>query len=148
MEKTMKDLIWEALTAAAEKLEIQIPIFKDVSKNQEVGGLTLLEAMQNYPEIPANATLETDENDHIVLSWNVAIKTTEEDVLKFKKRRWPNVSWNYVYKILTSNGYNRTGFWSSELKQFDGICAYDKYLAGDADFFVKYYSFRFVKNQK
>jgi len=143
--RNMKDLIWEALTAAAEKLECQLPVFKDVGKSQAVGGLTLLEAIKTYPEIPATATLEVDDNDGVVLCWNVSERTTEDDVLKFKKRRWRDIAWNYVYKILTNNGYKRTGFFSSELKQFDGICAYDKYLAGDADFFVKYYSFQFVK---
>lgn len=144
--KDFKNLVWGALMLAAEKLERQIPKTKIVGKSQRIEGLTLREVMQTYPNIPDAATIENNQDDTVTLEWNEPEPVTKADVLKFKQRRFPDIAWSFVYNSLTENGYKRIGFWSSELQQFDGIGIYERYMAGDADFFVKYYSFRFQKS--
>jgi intergrase/recombinase len=83
--------------------------------------------------------------DDIVLAWEIDIPTTEKDKLSFKRKRFTNIAWKFVYDLLIKNGYKRVGYNTSLLKEFDDTTVYDMYINEDFDRLVKYYSLPFVK---
>ena len=63
-----------------------------------------------------------------------------KDKLLFKRKRFTDVAWKFVYESLIKNGYKRIGFNSALFKSFDDTTVYDMYIDKDFDRLVKYYS--------
>ena len=82
---------------------------------------------------------------YIQLSWVVPVPTTDNDKLKYRRRRFTSIAWRAVFDLLTTSGYKRVGYNSGLLKDFDDTTVYDMYMAKDFDRLVKYYSLPFVK---
>lgn len=144
----MQKIIWEALQEAEKLLNRQIPFRKLEGKQRSVEGMTISEIAEAYPDIPNTAVLSSDDNGSVLLCWNISVNVTGEDILQFKRKRFPSIAWQCVYNALKAAGYTRIGFCSNLLKPFDGISIYDVYLSDNKDFFVEYYSFRFKKEPK
>lgn len=142
----MKKIIQGALNEAGRLLIKQMPINKFVSKSELITGMTLTQATAYCLNAPATAYLTSgDDGNEVYLEWQEKISVTGEDLAEFKQKRFPSIAWQCVYNALTAAGYNRVGFSSCLLKQFDGVSLYDKFLDADFDFFVSYYSFRFTR---
>ena len=144
----MKDLIIKALDEAFALLEKQVPQTKNVTKYKCISGDNVKDIVKFMAEnnIPDSAWFDTDENDKACLCYEMNVQTTDKEKLAFKKRRFNNAVWSFVYKALTQNGYKRTGFNSYLLKEFDDTTVYDMYMAKDFDRLCKYYSLSFIKN--
>jgi len=147
----MKTLIIKALDRAWVQLEKQVPLTKKEIKNIIITNISPLDIPSFMKEnnIPENAyfnanNIEMFTND-IVLEWDIDVPTTDEDKLKYKRKRFTSIAWYIVYNILTENGYKRKGFNSGLLKEFDDTTVYDMYQNKQFDRLVKYYSLSFAK---
>ena len=148
----MVELIEQALDLGFEKLQRQVPKTKKSTKSisiMDVNPMDLVSFMKEN-NVPDTAYFDGRDNgydafDDILLSWKVEIPTTDQDKLKFKKKKFDSVAWNLVYKLFLENGYERTGYNTGLLKQFDDTTVYDMYIDKDFDRLFKYYSLRFKK---
>jgi len=149
----MKNLIKDALDKAIVFLDKQIPQTKSIRKYSDsimdVSPLDMADYMKAN-DIPMDATFDGVDNgydgwDDFVLSWLVDVPTTDDDKLKFRRKRFRDLAWRQVHDSLLANGYNRVGYSTALLKQFDDTTVYDMYIAGDYARLVKYYSLPFIK---
>ena len=148
----MESLIKKALTSAIIKLRRQVPRTKKVMKNISVIDVRPLEIRKFMMEnnIPERAVFDMGDNgydggDGFYLSWDVDVKISEEDALKFKRKRFDTIAFKEVHAILTSRGFIRRGYNSGLLKEFDDTTVYDMYVNGEFERLVKYYSLPFHK---
>lgn len=149
----MKDLIIKALDEAIKKLESSTPKTKTKEKTISVIDVEPLKIPSFMKEngIPDDAwfntkTNEEDGYDDVVLSWDIGIPTTENDRDKYRRRRFSSIAFKFVFDALTGNGYERVGFNSGLLKEFDDTTVYDMYMCKSFDRLVKYYSLFFKKS--
>lgn len=77
------------------------------------------------------------------LCYEITIPTTNEDKLKYCKEKFSTIAYNSVFKVLTKEGYKRTGFNSGLLKDYKDTTVYDMYINKDFDRLVNYYSLSF-----
>jgi len=147
----MKDLIIEALNNAFSLLVKQIPQTKKKMKTVSILDVKPLEliSFMNDNNIPNDAYFAGIDNGYdgwndMVLAWEVDIPTTENDKLTYKRKRFTNIAWKFVYDLLTNNEYIRVGYNSGLLKQFEDTTVYDMYMDKDFDRLVKYYSLPFI----
>lgn len=150
----MKELIIQELNKAKIELDKQVPLTKKKVKSVSIIDVSPLELLQFMKDndIPDSAYFDGKDNgdngwSDILLSWQVDVPTTDEDKLKFKRRRFTDIAWKLVYNTLTNSesGYKRVGYNSGELKRFDNTTVYDMYMTGDFDRLVEYYSLPFIK---
>lgn len=149
---SMKNLITSALNDAMIKLVDQVPLTKKEMMSIsiiDVSPLDLVNFMKDN-NIPDDAEFGGRDNgydawDDICLEWTIDVPTTDDDRLKFKRNRFSGVAFRFVYDTLIDNGYERTGYNSGLLKDFDDTTVYDMYMAQDFDRLVKYYSLPFKK---
>ncbi len=149
----MKELIIQALNAAILLLEKRIPLTKirveyiDIS---DVNPLDLIKFMKTN-NIPDNAYFSGRDNgddgySDICLCWDINILTTDNEQLKFKRDKFSNIAFTFVYDSLTKNGYKRVGFNTGLLKEFNDTTVYDMFVNKDFDRLVKYYLLSFKEN--
>jgi hypothetical protein len=151
----MKDLIKNALADAFINLNKQIPTTKKkvVIVNLDDKGVKPINLKQFMIDnnIPDDAYFHTEEYNtlggdvEVCLAYTIDVPTTEKDKLKFKKDKFRNIAWKYVFDTLISNGYKRVGCYSSEFKEFDDTTVYDMYINKEFDRLTKYYSLSFKK---
>ena len=150
----MKDLIKKALDDAMNKLDTITPNFKTATKSVDISDVSPMDIVSFMEEndIPDNACFDGVDNAYdgwevgeICLSWDIEVETTDADKLKFRKKRFTGVAWNFVYRLLLDNGYKRKGYNTRFLKEFDDTTVYDMYLNKEFDRLVKYYSLPFKK---
>lgn len=150
----MKELIIQELNKAKIELDKIVPLTKKKVKSVSIIDVSPLELLQFMKDndIPDSAYFDGKDNgdngwSDILLSWQVDVPTTDEDKLKFKRRRFTDIAWKLVYNTLTNSkdGYKRVGYNSGELKRFDNTTVYDMYMTGDFDRLVEYYSLPFIK---
>lgn len=149
----MKNIIIKALDEAMKKLDKQIPTTKKAYKSisiDEIKPIDLTNFMKTK-NIPDNANFTSTPNSYdgydgdYKLEWEIDVPTTDKDVLAFKKKRFTQIAWKFVYDLLIANGYKRVGFDSGKLKEFDNITIYDMYLNNDFDMLVRRYSLSYKK---
>lgn len=92
--------------------------------------------------VPDDAYFDCD-HDSNLLTWEIDVPMSDDDILKFRKKRFTNLAFKYIYDLLISKGYKRIGFNSSLLKEFKNTTIYDMYMNNDHDRLVKYYSLYF-----
>ena len=146
----MKDLLIQALTDAFELVEKQVPQTKKETKEISFGNVKPIDVVVFMEEngIPDDAYLTggDDEGQYgVFLCWDVEVPTTEADKLKFVKKQYSNVAWQYVYKLLTANGYKRIPYDSSYFRKFNDTTLYNMFIEKDFDRLVEYYSGFFIK---
>jgi hypothetical protein len=148
----MKELIIKALTDAFGLLEKQVPQTKTIKKSVSILDIKpkdIISFMRDN-DIPDNAFFDGKDNGYdgwndILLSWDISVPTTDKDKLKFKRNRFTDIGWKFIYELLTNNGYKRLGYNSALAKQFDDTTVYDMFIGNDFDRLVQYYSIRFIK---
>jgi hypothetical protein len=148
----MKDLIIQALDSAFLKLESQVPLNKKKFKSLSIMDVkpTELASFMLDNNIPDTAYFDGNDNgndgwDDILLTWEIYVPTNEDDNLKFKKNRFTDIAWRFIYKLLITSGYKRVGYNTGLLKEFNDTTVYDMYINKDFDRLVRYYSLAFVK---
>jgi hypothetical protein len=148
----MNELIIQALNDAHILLEKQTPQTKKKTESVSIINVKPLDipSFMNNNNIPNDAYFSGTDNGYdawndIVLAWEIDIPTTEKDQLSYKRRRFTDVAFKFVYDSLTKNGYKRVGYNTSLLKQFDDTTVYDMYINKDFDRLVEYYSLPFIK---
>lgn len=149
----MKELLIQALDDAYEVLKIQVPQTKIEIKSisiLDVNPIDILKFMKDN-QIPNEAYFAGKDNgydawDDILLSWETNIPTTEQDKLKFKRRKFTQIAFKHVYDLLLNNGYRRVGYSSGSLNQFVDTTIYNMYMDREFDRIVKYYSLPFTKS--
>lgn len=151
---TIRFLIVEAMNHAFDVMKKQVPVKKSVTQSISIMDVKPTELIQFMKDnnVPDTASFDGRDNgydgwDDILLSWQVEVDTTDGDKLAFKKKRFTDISWKYVYEALTNDGYVRQGVCSSLLKQFDNTTLYDMYMNGEWDRIETYYALRFVKSK-
>jgi len=151
----MKELILEALHEAYECMEKQVPQTKTETKFQPIEGIRVTELAGIIREhnIPEHAEFVAVWDDNIGgeeagLRWYIDVPTTDLDKLNFRKVRFSNIAFKYVYDKLIANGYKRIGVWSHELKKYFREDFYNKYYAKEYDYLVEYYSLYFTKKEE
>ena len=151
----MKNIILKALDGAMKKLDKQTPTTKKVCKDINIDDVRPIDLV-NFMEdnvIPHNAWFSSTPNGYdgfegdFKLEWEIDVPTTDKDKLEYRKKRFTNIAWNFVYNSLINNGFKRVGFCSSLLKEFDNTTIYEMYLAKDFDKLVKRYSLSFKKDK-
>ena len=151
----MKNLIITALDEAMKKLDKQTPSTKKVCKDiniDDVRPIDLVNFMEDN-DIPRDAWFSSTQNSYdafegdFKLEWEIDLPTTDKDKLAFRKKRFTQIAWKYVYDSLIANGYERVGFDSGKLKEFYNTIIYEMYLAKDFDKLVKRYSLSFKKDK-
>jgi len=151
----MKDLIINALADAFKKLNKQIPTTKKKVvivnlENKDVSPINLKQFMIDN-NIPNDAYFHTEECNtlggyvEVCLAYTIDVPTTEKDKLNFKRERFRNIAWKFVFDTLISNGYKRVGCYSNEFKEFKDTTVYDMYINKEFDRLTKYYSLSFKK---
>ena len=145
----MKDLLIQALTDAFAHVEKQIPQTKTQRKEISIENVKPLDIVDFMKEngIPDDAYFVGPEEGQlgVFLSWDVEVPTTEADKLKFVKNKTDYVTWQYVYKLLTANGYKRIPYDSSYFRKFNDTTLYNMFIEKDFDRLVEYYSGFFGK---
>lgn len=145
----MKDLLIQALTDAFAHVEKQIPQTKTQRKEISIENVKPLDIVDFMKEngIPDDAYFVGPEEGQlgVFLSWEVQVPTTEADKLKFVKNKTDYVTWQYVYKLLTANGYKRIPYDSSYFRKFGDTTVYNMFHKKDFDRLVEYYSGFFTK---
>lgn len=145
----MKDLLIQALTDAFALFEKQIPKTKTETKEISIENVKPLDIVGFMKEkgIPDDAYFVGPEEGQygVFLSWDVQVPTTEADKVKFAKKQYRNVAWQYVYKLLTANGYKRIPYDSRNFKQFNDTTVYNMFREKNFDRLVEYYSGHFKK---
>jgi len=147
----MKHLIIKALEKAFIILDKQTPQTKKETQSISIIDVNPKELLKFMKEnnIPDDAYFSGADNgydawDDIVLEWEVNVPTTEKDKLSFKRKRFTSLAWKCIYDMLIGR-YERVGFNSKLLKQFDDTTIYDMYINKEFDRLVKYYSLYFNK---
>ncbi len=148
----MRNLIILELSNAIALLEKQLPLTKKETKNISIIDVRPLDLtlFMEKNNIPNNASFGGRDNgydawDDIVLTWEVDVPTTDKDKLVFKRKRFTDIAWKFIYNSFINSGYRRVGFNSGLLKEFDDTTVYDMYINKDFDRLEKYYSLRFTK---
>lgn len=145
----MKDLLIQALTDAFELIERRVPQTKIDRKEISIENVKPLDIVDFMKEngIPDDAYFVGAEEGQygVFLSWDVEVPTTEAEKLIFVKDRNNHVIWEYVYKLLTANGYKKTPYDSSYFKKFGNATVYNMFIKKDFDLLVEYYSGFFKK---
>ncbi len=149
----MKELIIQALNDSFNLLEKQVPLTKKQNKSISILDVEPLElpTFMRDNNIPNDAYFTGKDNgydgwDDILLAWSIDVPTTEKDKIEFKKKRFTDIAWKFIYDLLfNKNGYKRVGYNSGLLKEFDDTTVYDMYVNKEFDRLVKYYSLRFKK---
>ena len=145
----MKDLLIQALTDAFAHVEKQIPQTKKETKEISIENVKPLDIVDFMKEngIPDDAYFVVGEEGQygVFLSWDVEVPTTEADKLKFVKYKTDYVTWQYVYKLLTANGYKRIRYDASYFRKFGDTSIYKMFIEKDFDRLVEYYSGFFTK---
>ena len=146
----MKDLLIQALTDAFELIERRVPQTKKETKEISFGNVKPIDIVDFMKEngIPDDAYLTggDDEGQYgVFLCWDVEVPTTEADKLIFVKDRNNHVIWQYVYKLLTENGYERIPYDFPYFRKFGNTTVYDMFINKDFDLLVEYYSGFFGK---
>lgn len=146
----MKEFIIKALAEAMVKLDKQTPSIKKVPRSISIIDVNPLELTQFMKDndVPDDAHFDGRDNgydafDDILLTWTIEVPTTDDDKLKYRKKRFTDIAWRAVFDLLTTSGYKRVGYSTRLLKDFDDTCVYDMYIAKDFDRLVKYYSLPF-----
>lgn len=151
----MRDLIVTALDKAMITLNNQIPSTKrdtiiiDLDE-LNISPIELGDYMKdnNIPEDACFMTLEDDGafgSNSPALCYDTDVSMTELDKLKFKRKRFTNIAFKFVYDELIENGYKRVGFNSGLLKEFENTTIYDMYVVSNFDMLENYYSLSFNK---
>lgn len=142
----MKELILQALAEVFAEVSKRID-----SEKKEIRSVSLedtspfhLARFMSDNKIPSDAYFSI-EYDRPVLSYEVQVPKTPEDILEYQRRIFSNRAFTRVYEVLTSNGYKRASFWGSSLHKFKAVPLYDLYLQKDYDFLVDYYKVHFEK---
>lgn len=148
----MKDLMIEALDNAYILLEKQVPQTKKKSEFVSILNTRPMDLISFIKDnnVPDDCCFGGKDNgddgwEDIGLCWDIDVPTTEKDRLNYKRKRFDDIAFKFVYNLLTSNGYKRVGFNSGLLKQFDDTTVYDMYMEKNFDRLEKYYSLRFGK---
>lgn len=138
----METLLMQALSDAFDLLEKQVPQTKKKSKSISIRDVNPLEltSFMKKNGVPKNATFGGTDNGYdgwsdIVLEWYVDVPTTQKDKLDFRRNRFTTIAFKKVYDLLTANGYNRVGFNTGLLKQFDSW--YKKVVGANSVYFTK-----------
>lgn len=150
----MKELIKQALTEAYELFEKEIPQTKTEIKTVmlNVEPINIVSFMKDN-DIPDDAWFSTAEaegfcnSSDACLCYRIKVPTTDKDKLKFKKEKFTQVAWKFVYDLLKKNNYKRVGYNTGLLDNFRDTTVYDMYIANDFDRLVKYYSLPFILNE-
>lgn len=151
----MRDLIVTALDKAMITLNNQIPSTKkdtviiDLDEN-DISPVELSAYMKdnNIPDDACFITLEDDGafgSNSTALCYDTDVPMTELDKLKFKRKRFTNIAFKFVYDVLIENGYKRVGFNSGLLKEFENTTIYDMYVVSNFDMLENYYRLSFNK---
>jgi len=141
----MRDLIMLGLQQAYETLLNQIPKYKIETKfinlsAYDVEPIDLLRFMTEH-SIPDNATFfSLRGDDGCLLSWSIKVPTTDDDKINFVKNRLYGVAIPKIYKILTSNGYQKIPFVNKPPKQLKNVELYDMFIKKEYDKLVEYYT--------
>jgi len=147
----MKQLIIEALQSV--DIHKGINRTKNVSTFLSIEGLTVAELLafisdKDIPDTARISTLADWQGDYIqhveaALEWTIQVPTTEQEQEKQRKTSFERNAWKAVYNKLTSNGYKRTPYDSSQHSRFRNIVVYDLFVSGDYDTLTGYYSLFF-----
>lgn len=147
----MKYLIRLALNDAFVVLDKRTPLTKTKTESMDIINVSPLDiaSFMRDNNIPNDAYFDGRDNgydawDAILISWDVAVPTTDKDKLIFKRDKFTGIAFKFVFDLLTTNGYKRVGYSTALLKQFDDTTLYDMYLNKDFDRLVKYYSLAFI----
>lgn len=151
----MKELMIEALKEAFDKLEKQVPKTKKVTRtSSSILGMPILELPRFVKDnnIPEDAIFDGVPNQYdgledLVLSWEIEVPTTDAEKLDYKRTRFKDMAWRFVYHKLLDNGYKRiSNFSSSSLKPFKDLNHYDLFVENNFDILLEYYKIYFTKN--
>lgn len=148
----MKQLIIQVLEESFSVLEKQTPKSKKQIKSISiinVSPLDLISFMKKH-NIPDSAFFNGRDNgydafDDILLSWEVDIPTSEKDKFDFGKRRYSDIVFPKIYKIMSDNNYNRKPLDTSLLKDYKNTTVYEMFINRDFDRIVEYYSMYFER---
>jgi hypothetical protein len=147
----MEILITEALTEAVIKLNKITPELKMKTKSTDIDDISPLEVVSFMREndIPDDARFHCHcdcglRSNGVSLVWEIEVPTTASDKLKYKRQKFTQVAWVFVYNAFIKNGYKRVGFNTGQLKEFKDTSIYDMYMSRDFDRLVKYYSLSFI----
>lgn len=150
----MKELIIEALKEAFDKLEKQIPKTKKVTRTSySILRMPISELPKFVKDnnIPGDAKFDAINNpydgfDDFVLSWDIEVPTTKANKLEYKRRRFKDIAWRFVYHKLLENGYKRISIFSSQsIEPFKDLNHYDLFIENNFDTLLEYYKLYFTK---
>jgi len=97
--------------------------------------------------IPFNSYFDFDcDKNEVLICWDIEDKLSEKERLEYKKRRFPNVAYSFIFKNMVKAGFNRTAY---NVKEQTDILnkneVYEAYLKKDFDKLVNGYSIMFKK---
>jgi hypothetical protein len=146
----MKELITRSLTDAFALLERQVPQTK-----KQIESLSILDVkpidlqiLLGANNIPEDAWFSGRDNgydawDDLLLCWEIEVPTTDEDREKFKRDKFANLAFTFVYKLLTEHNYRRIPCSARSFKRFQDTTVYSMYSNKEFDRLVDYYSLFF-----
>lgn len=147
----MTELLISALDEAFIILNKSIPQTKKVTKSisiLDVKPIELVSFMRDN-NIPNEAYFDGKDNGYdawndILLSWEIDVPTSDKDKLDYCRRRFNDIAFKYIHKLLTSNGFKTIYPSSSVFNEFK-TTIYDMYVNKEFDRLEKYYSNYFAK---
>lgn len=148
----MKKLIEQALNDAYLKLERQVPQttkqYKEINI-KDVKPIDLQEFMK-INSIPDDAYFSGGDSAYdacyeITLCWEVDVPMAEEDKITFRRNRFSEIAFKFVYDLLIENNYKRIPWDSCLGRQFKDTTVYDMYVNKDFDSLGDYYLLSFAQ---
>jgi len=147
MNTTLDSLIKSALDEAFVKVNNLIPKTKTIEKENLVSGMTVQE-IYNYCKnnnLPLSSEIYTNDDGDMYISQTLTVPMTDKDIADVKRKKFETLAWKLVFDSLTANGYKRKPLSSSFFKKFDGISLYERYVNGDFENLIEFYSAHFGK---
>lgn len=143
-----KDIILKGLNRAIIRLDKITPTTKKGIKSIDISEVSPVDLPQFMVDnnVPDDAYFDCDHDSFggtFNLSWEIDVPMSDDDILKFKRKRFANLAFKYVYDLFIYNGYKRVWFNSGLLREFNDTTIYDMYMNNDHDRLVRYYSLYF-----
>jgi len=150
MEKTLRECLERAKKMVDKNATAKIlctkahyvggcPSLAELTKEAEALGKDFSEV--NVSTADSNGFDGTE----IYLSWEEKRNRTQKEIEAYKRKRFTNVAYRFVYDALTASGYKRVVYDTANLRRFDGTTIYDLFIEENYESLLDYYSLGFTK---
>ena len=139
------EVILSCLQETNDLLDRQAPKTKSVTRTKDISNIAPYELSEFLKEnkIPEDCHFNYFDDTYIgevTVCWKEYVESNTEEVEDYKTMRFSQVLYSLVNKALKDIGYQRVGVNSSHFRKYLYTTFYDKFLEGDFEYFIEYYS--------